>query len=374
MTRICSVPPHWTDAAALDPEVVMGQGRVSLSELGIPRPDPRRRHSGGTLILETPRTAINGSRAATSSAASSTTALVGKMPAAKQGYCRRRKWTISCSRTHCDSGDMSGFSQLDLFNDRPDFERPSNALSAEPLVPERLTDDELISAIPDATLADARALAIEAEVRRLSAAVPALTSLCNRFVGWGADVVVPEQVAALNALGAIGGPQASRAVARLIVKKIVQGPTLVTATTVASQLGVIFASDVALALLRHPNPLVRAAACACVRSGYEVITTLIAMLDDPDGEVAIASACALGRIGRIKALGHLKQYLNERPSPRIIEALARVADEEAIVFLARAGRARRELTASIFSALEEIDNARAMEAAAALKRSLRRTE
>ena len=198
----------------------------------------------------------------------------------------------------------------------PTSSAPTNAVSAAPLDPQKLSDDALISAIPDATLAGARALATEAGARRLSAAVPALTSLCNRFVGWGADVVVPEQVAALNALGVIGSPEAAHAVSRLISRRIVQGPTLVTATTVASQLGVVFPSDVVLALLRHSNPLVRAAACACVRSGYEVITTLIAMLNDPDGEVATASACALGRMGRTEAQGHLKRYLSERPSPR----------------------------------------------------------
>jgi len=29
-STICSVPPQWTNAAALDPEVVMGQGRALL--------------------------------------------------------------------------------------------------------------------------------------------------------------------------------------------------------------------------------------------------------------------------------------------------------------------------------------------------------
>ena len=57
----------------------------------------------------------------------------------------------------------------------------------------------------------------------------------------------------------------------------------------------------------------RAAACACVRAGYEVITTLVSLLDDPDGEVAIASACALGRMGRNEALGLLKDICSKGP-------------------------------------------------------------
>ena len=98
------------------------------------------------------------------------------------------------------------------------------------------------------------------------------------------------------------------------------------------------------------------------------------MMSDPDAEVAIASACALGRMGRTEALGHLKRHLLERPSLRIVEALARVADDEAIVLLARTGRARRELTESVISALEEIESPRALSAADALRRFSRQAE
>jgi HEAT repeat protein len=258
---------------------------------------------------------------------------------------------------------MSGFVQLDLFGDHPNFDRPLAKLNA----PEDLSDDALISAIPDVALADAVAVAAEVGKRRLILAVPALTSLCDRFVGYGASAVVPEQIAALRALGAIGSLEATQAVSRLITRRIVQGPTLSTALTVASQLGAVLPSDVALNLLRDPQSSVRSAACGCVRPGYEVIAALVTLIDDPDREVAIASACALGRMGRIDTLPHLKRYLMETPSRRIVEALASVADEEAIVFLVRTGRARRELTDSVISALEEIENPRARVAAKALK-------
>jgi len=199
----------------------------------------------------------------------------------------------------------SEFVQVDLFGDRPIFGRPPDAASRQSPLPQELSDERLIAAIPEATLADACALAAEAGKRRLSAAIPALVTLCNRFVGYGIDVRVPEQAAALEALAAIGGPEASRAVLQLIVKRIVQGPTSVVATAVASQLGVIFPTDIALAFLRDSNPSVRALACACLRPGYEVVTTLIAMLDDPDGEVSAAAACALGRMGRVEARTHI---------------------------------------------------------------------
>ena len=183
--------------------------------------------------------------------------------------------------------NISDFWQLDLFGDRPDLDRSSHGASAKPFAAEGLSDDDLMAAIPDATLGEASALAAEAGKRRLSAAVPMLMSLCNRFVGYGAGVVVPEQIAALNALGAIGGQEATHAVSRLIAKKVVQGPTLIAALTVASQRGVVLPSDVALQLLRDPTSSVRAAACGCVRPGHEVITILLSMIDDPDDEVAI---------------------------------------------------------------------------------------
>ncbi|HZZ63224.1 MAG TPA: HEAT repeat domain-containing protein [Roseiarcus sp.] len=269
---------------------------------------------------------------------------------------------------------MPDFVQLDLFGDRPKFDGSPNVVPVQLLLPQELSNEDLIAAIPEATLADACALAAETGKRLLDGAIPALMTLCNRFVGYGIDVGVPEQAAALEALGVIGGPEASRAVVQLIAKRIVQGPTLVVAAGVASQLGVIFPADIGLAFLRDQNSSVRARACDCVRAGYEVVATLIAMLEDPDSEVSVAAACALGRMRRLEARIHLKRYLTERPSARVVEAAVGVADDEAIVLLARVGRARPDLALSIISALEEIDNARAASAASGLKRFVSESE
>ena len=70
----------------------------------------------------------------------------------------------------------------------------------------------------------------------------------------------------------------------------------------------------------------------------------------------------------------MKQYLTERPSSRVVEALAGVADDDAIVLLARLGRVRPDMAVPIISALEEIDNARAASAASGLKRFVSNTE
>src|SRR6516165_5510993 len=100
-----------------------------------------------------------------------------------------------------------------------------------------LDDQALIAAIPDSILAGSIALAAEAGRRRLAAAVPNLESLCRRFSGFGIDRMVPEQAAALQALAAIGGREAAQAVSRLIVRAIVQGPTLNLAVSTATRIG-----------------------------------------------------------------------------------------------------------------------------------------
>ena len=58
----------------------------------------------------------------------------------------------------------------------------------------------------------------------------------------------------------------------------------------------------------------------------------------------------------------------------MVEALAGVADDEAVVLLARVGRARPDLALSVLSALEEIDSPRAAAAVSGLKRFAAKAE
>ena len=257
--------------------------------------------------------------------------------------------------------------QLELFADRPPPARASNSGPTRRILPEDLSDAALIAALPDALLADACALAAEAGRRRLGEAAPALVALCHRFVGFGVDCVVPEQVAALEALGAIGGPEASRSVSQMIVKGDRARPEPRSGGDRGLASWFIFPPDFALPLLRHEDPSVRVAACSCVRAGGDVVATLIELLTDLDGDLAAAAARALGRLGRVEARHRLKRCLAERPSPRVIESVTGIADEEAIVFLARIGRKRPELVNSTLSALDEIDHARASAASAGLR-------
>jgi len=160
----------------------------------------------------------------------------------------------------------------------------------------------LIAAIPDSNLADSIALAAEAGRRRLAAAIPSLETLCRRFSGFGIDRMVPEQAAALQALAAIGGREAAQAVSQLIVRGVVQGPTLNLAVSTAARIGSTLPTDVLRSLLRHPDPGIRASVCGCARRRQELISVMIDLLDDLNQGVARSAACALGQGNVIRAI------------------------------------------------------------------------
>jgi hypothetical protein len=257
--------------------------------------------------------------------------------------------------------------QLDLFAVyRADAEADGSRAEAA-LDPTQLTDEALIAALPDAGLSAASSLAAEASRRRLATAVLPLERLCRRMTGFGADGLVPEQVAALEALADIGGEAARQAVARLVAHRTVQGPTLATALNAAARLGSSLPPSRLGELLGDADPTVRAAACRCVRSAGTHLRVLIELLDDLHREVANAAARALGCIGRVEGRPLLMGLLRHEPSAEIIEALAPIADEEVIVTLGRIARLRPDLAKLVLDTLDQLGDTRATKVAAALR-------
>jgi HEAT repeat protein len=244
--------------------------------------------------------------------------------------------------------------QLDLFAiDRIDVELKGSP-AQPPLRATELTDAALIAALRDAGVSAAPRLAAEASSRRLVGAVPSLEKLCRRLTGFGADRLVTEQVAALEALADIGGEAARQAVARLITYRTVQGPTLATALNAAARLGLLLLPSRLGEFLNDADPTIRAAACRCVRSAGPYLSVLIELLDDPRAEVAFAAALALGRIGCSEARPLLMSLLRREPSAEIVDALARIANEEVIVTFGRVARAMPDLAQPILDALDQL--------------------
>jgi HEAT repeat protein len=258
--------------------------------------------------------------------------------------------------------------QLDLFaatgnpparRAKPDVGRPEPA-------PADFDDDALIAAIPSAGIADAPALAAEAGRRGLTAAVAALEQLCLRFAGFGLERAVPEQVAALQALDLIGGPESAQAVARLLTRGIVQGPTRKLAVGIAARLDSALPAKTVLALLQDADPTARADACRCAEGWPAAISVLLDLTEDNDGTVKNSAFCALGRLGRREARPALARLLREAPSLEIIDAIPRIADEDCVIVLGRIVRTQPALADAARDALETIDHPRARQVVAAL--------
>jgi HEAT repeat protein len=261
--------------------------------------------------------------------------------------------------------------QLDLFaggGSRPDTLRPT-VVDRFRLTPAALDDDALIAAIPVSSLIDCHDLAAEAGRRGLKAAIPALVALCRRFKGFGTEHLIPEQAAALEGLAAIGGREAADAVARFIVEQVVQGPGLAHAVAIAARLGARMSREFAASLLRDPSPHVRAHACHFARPWPEVVALLIDLLDDLNGVVVAAAACALGRMGRTESRPYLVRLLHERPCVEVIEAMAPVADEECLTLLGRAAQGRSEAVEAVLAVLDDMDHPRAAMIAARIRGS-----
>jgi HEAT repeats len=258
---------------------------------------------------------------------------------------------------------------MDLFEQRP-CPVTSHDSVVEHLttgVPIVLTDAALIAALPVARLKDCLGLAAEAGRRKLAGAVPALDRLCRRFSGWGKDALVPEQVAALDALTRIGGRSAGEVVVTGIVQSVFIGPTLGPAVVAAAALDTVLPEKTLLRLLRHGDPHLRANACRCVRASPPVTAVLIELLDDLHPAVVAAAACALGRTGRIEGRPHLTRILHEEPTPEIIEALVPIADKDDIIQLGRLAQRVPVLAPRVLNALETSDHPHAAAIASMLQ-------
>jgi HEAT repeat protein len=246
--------------------------------------------------------------------------------------------------------------QLDLFETPPEPTRPSAPAMRVPtavVVPADLTDEALIAAVADAAPSDIRGLASELERRRPRAAVPTLAALCRRFSGFGATRLIVEQVVALETLAVIGGSEAALAVRRAITTQQVQGPNLAVAMRAAAALSLRLPREVILMALQAEDRDLREAACGCAGPDPQIVAALRAALTDIDEDVGQAAACALGRLGRVEALPPLIRELERRPTTELIESIAPVADETAVVILGRLARTRPEFRQAAIAALED---------------------
>jgi len=236
------------------------------------------------------------------------------------------------------------------------------AVAVSPAIPQPKTMDDagLAAGMANASLANCAALAAEVVERRLLAAVPALEDLCRRFKGFGRAHPIREQVIALETLAALGGPQATAAVTRLIAERIIEGPGLRAAFAAATILRARLPAGILSEALNDADPELRALACRCSRFCPPTIPRLIGLLADLQAGVASAAAVSLGRMGRREAMPVLLRMIRSAPTAEMIDALASIADDDCFVELGRLAERQPNLRDAVCEALEGLDHPRAV--------------
>ncbi len=82
----------------------------------------------------------------------------------------------------------------------------------------------------------------------------------------------------------------------------------------------------------------RVNAARCAPPDPDTISLLSELLHDLNRPVAVAAACALGRMGRSEVRPELLRLLRQAPPIEILNAVIPIADEDCIVVLGRIAR------------------------------------
>ena len=254
--------------------------------------------------------------------------------------------------------------QLDLFAERGGVEprhSPEAAASSAPTPGvDALSDEELLELIPNAGPSNVEAVCSEVVSRSLQAAVPALEALWRRFSGFGIEKPLREQLAVVDTLARLGGADARAALRRIVLWKGLPASLLPAALQAAASAGLALPAPFVDPLLDHENAAVRSTAFALAASANVPADRLHASLFDRSAANRRAAAVALGLRGDPRARQPLFDELERSPSTEIIEAVATVWDDDAIVRLGRCARRHPRLAGAVLDALREIGSPRAV--------------
>jgi hypothetical protein len=227
--------------------------------------------------------------------------------------------------------------------------RPRDALQSNRTEPQdvaAITSELLLSALesrfddPTGNSRDLVALIAEVERRREATAAPLLVRVCRRHAGFDRSRTVPEVVAALNALAAVGAVDAAPAIMRLVEQGALGNASVAAALRYFVSVRYRPAAVLVRPHLDHDEAEVREAACtlAAVVGTRSNIERLLELCNDTRTEVTDAALIALGNLGHRpvkKILESRLQTVAIDDIPRIVDALVGVSDEETAVCLGR---------------------------------------
>ena len=260
--------------------------------------------------------------------------------------------------------------QPDLFDGRgkddavPEPGRPPRPL---PAAPATLADDALIAALPEAGPSEVGAICSEIAAPSLEGAVPALEALWRRFVGFGIERPLAEQLAVLEALAGLDRP-AARAALRRTVLGGVAASALPAALGAAARAGLTLPAGFVVPHLDHAEAAVRGAAFALADRAKVAPDLLRAGLHDASRAIRRAAAIALAHRGDPSARETLLGELARSPSEALVDALAGIADEDTVVHLGRCAVDCPALASAVIDALRDMESPRAARLARRLEK------
>ncbi len=227
--------------------------------------------------------------------------------------------------------------------------RPRDALQpnrTEPQDVAAITPEALLSALesrfddPTGDSHDLVPLIAEVERRREATAAPLLVRVCRRHAGFDRSRTVPEVVAALKALTAVGAADAAPAIVRLVEQGALGYASVAAALRYFASARHRPAAVLLRPYLDHDESEVREAACtlAAVIGTRSNIERLLELRNDTCAEVIDAALIALGNLGHRpvkKILESRLQTASIDEIPKIVDALVPVSDEETAICLGR---------------------------------------
>ena len=252
-------------------------------------------------------------------------------------------------------------SQIDLFAERGRVKLPHSPTPGASSAPEvaTLTDEELLALVPRAGPANVEAVCSEVVSRSLETAVPALEALWRRFVGFGIEKPLCEQLAVLDTLSRLSGADARSALRRIVLSRALPASLMTAALRAAVAAGLALPAPFVASFLGHEDIAVRGPAFALAAKASVPAERLHDGLFDRSAANRRAAAVALGLRGDPRARQPLFEELARSPSTEIIEAIAAVWDDDAIVHLGRCARRHSRLAGAVLDALRDIESPRA---------------
>jgi len=254
--------------------------------------------------------------------------------------------------------------QLDLFDQPAGNINAAPGALQSPIDPAAMSDEDLLLGFARASLGSVEPIAQEVLRRRPEGWTDAAAALWERFLGFGTNVPMPEQVAVLDLVR-------QTAAAPLLIQLLRRAPMAdcLDLLPAAAACGVSLPQATVHRGLAHPQPDTRAAAVRVASVSRTPVDRLHPLLADPVRDVRRTAATVIAEAGDGVAREPLLREMRLQPDRRGLEALSSVANEDVIIRLGQIARQHHAWRRIIIEVLHMIDDPKAETVAAGLKKN-----